>query len=284
MLISHEAPLALMPFIRPALDYDYALVHRLTNRKYLKYFEHSIKIGRKVILDNSLFELGEAFDSTEYIRWIDTLNPSEVIAPDVFNGGSKNVLSFKLFKNQFEQRLRSAKLIGVIHAPTENELFDQAVSFSTMIDKIAIPFGSKAFEHSLSTEKYCSPNLSEKLKDDLLFRKSVNRFIFIKERLIPKMLQSRPKIRFHLLGLYYPYEYQLYNEFLGPKERVFIETVDTSHPVAHALESGKYSAHDDGILFMKPSLKIDANFDRKFSFKDLYNTLYNINTFKRYVK
>ena len=64
MLISHEVPISILQESRKFNDYDYALVHLFeTEPEYYDYFVDSLKQGRKVILDNSIFELGTAFDS-----------------------------------------------------------------------------------------------------------------------------------------------------------------------------------------------------------------------------
>ena len=60
--IAHEAPKSIFNEMQKFTDYDYALVHLLEeDEEYLKLFEEAILKGREVILDNSIFELEEAF-------------------------------------------------------------------------------------------------------------------------------------------------------------------------------------------------------------------------------
>ncbi len=64
MLVSHESPISMLETSRKYNDYDYALVHLFeTHPQYYNFFKVSLNLGREVLLDNSIFELGEAFDS-----------------------------------------------------------------------------------------------------------------------------------------------------------------------------------------------------------------------------
>ena len=67
--INHETPLALMPEMQNMTDYDYCLVHLTkTNPEYKQYFLDAIAKGRKVLLDNSVFELETPFDPEEFVK------------------------------------------------------------------------------------------------------------------------------------------------------------------------------------------------------------------------
>lgn len=84
-LISHEVPLGLLEMSRWFNDYDYALVHLFNDYpQYFDFYKKSVEMGRMVILDNSLYELGEAFDMREYDEWISKLQPTHYIIPDTF--------------------------------------------------------------------------------------------------------------------------------------------------------------------------------------------------------
>ena len=64
MYVSHESPISFLDESRKYNDYDYALVHLFeTHPEYYQFFKDSINLGRQVLLDNSIFELGESFDS-----------------------------------------------------------------------------------------------------------------------------------------------------------------------------------------------------------------------------
>ena len=70
MLVSHESPIAILEESKSYNDYDYALVHLFESQpEYYSFFKQSLLAGREVLLDNSIFELGEAFDPKKYIRY-----------------------------------------------------------------------------------------------------------------------------------------------------------------------------------------------------------------------
>ena len=66
MLVSHESPISILEESKQYNDYDYALVHLFeTQPEYLNFFKRSLAAGREVLLDNSIFELGKAFEPTK---------------------------------------------------------------------------------------------------------------------------------------------------------------------------------------------------------------------------
>jgi len=77
MKIAHESPISIFNEIQKVTDYDYALVHLFEESpEYLQKFKDAVAAGREVILDNSIFELEEAFDSEKFAHWIQELNPT----------------------------------------------------------------------------------------------------------------------------------------------------------------------------------------------------------------
>ena len=82
MKIAHEAPLSIFDKVQEVTDYDYALVHMFEeNKEYFNTFVRALENGREVILDNSIFELGEAFEPKKYAWWVDVLRPTYYIIP-----------------------------------------------------------------------------------------------------------------------------------------------------------------------------------------------------------
>jgi len=75
MLVSHESPISMLDASRKYNDYDYALVHLFEKYpEYYNFFKISLNLGREVLLDNSIFELGEAFDSKNLLSILRNLN------------------------------------------------------------------------------------------------------------------------------------------------------------------------------------------------------------------
>ena len=65
--IAHESPKSIFNEVQQYTDYDYALVHLFEeDKEYFNQFEEAINKGREVILDNSIFELEEAFDAHKF--------------------------------------------------------------------------------------------------------------------------------------------------------------------------------------------------------------------------
>ena len=83
--ISHEVPFCLLTKSREFNDYDYCLPHLMDeNEEYRNFFYESKKMGRYIVMDNSLHELGEAYDSKRLMHWVNEIEPNEFIVPDVW--------------------------------------------------------------------------------------------------------------------------------------------------------------------------------------------------------
>ena len=118
MLVSHESPLALLDKSREYNDYDYCLVHLLPMYpQYLDFFRKSKEMGRKILLDNSMFELREAFEPSSFASWIKEIKPDEYIVPDVFADAEKTISNFKEWQNTYGLGVEGKK-IGVVQGKT----------------------------------------------------------------------------------------------------------------------------------------------------------------------
>ena len=90
--IAHEAPIDIFEEVQRVTDYDYALVHLLEqNGRYRDTFERAVKKGREVILDNSIFELEEAFEADRFALWVERLKPTWYIVPDALENAEKTM-------------------------------------------------------------------------------------------------------------------------------------------------------------------------------------------------
>jgi hypothetical protein len=61
--VSHETPLCLLEDSRKFNDYDYCLPTCWMKNQHIWNISESKEQGRYIIMDNSLHELGEAYDS-----------------------------------------------------------------------------------------------------------------------------------------------------------------------------------------------------------------------------
>jgi len=285
--ISHEFPLDIIlnypEFYHT--DYDYWLIHH--NHKdphyHYKFLSDSQGKHRKSILDNSIFELGESFNTEDYFNFIckysDYLH--SIVLPDVFNDFHQNIASQLSFLNRIEEEgfNRKFKIIGVIQGQTFEELVSSYETLSnSSCDVIAIPFGSKAFEEFYVEDKskyFPTPVLRPKYNNDLLYRKTINRVYFLNF-----IFNTLPQKECHLLGNFYPVEYLYYVNLSTDFSKIV--SIDTSHPVALAYEDKNYLKDEN--LYYKPKVKIENIFYEKVG-KDILDLIrFNIETFRAIVK
>lgn len=260
MRVAHEAPLSIIRRVGQLTDYDYALVHLFEeSSKYYNYFVDALKKRRYVILDNSIFELGTAFDSDAFAQWVKALNPSAYIVPDVLediDGTIKNWINWKKKYND----LRGNK-IGVVQGKTEQEIVDCYKFFIAEADVVAISFDYSWYEKEFPNEKnkyYSWMKGRQRLIDILIDEKLVN--------------YNKPH---HLLGCGLPQEFAYYKD----EKYSFIDTIDTSNPIIHGIKGIDYE-EVDGVfeLQTKESTKMFTLLDEEV--ENLDKVVYNIMKFR----
>ena len=96
--VFHEAPFELLYINRDYTDGEYCLPHLLDESEYYRdYFYDAIKQGRYIIMDNSLHELGTAYNTERLMYWINELKPDEFIVPDVWEDKTKSIQNARLW-------------------------------------------------------------------------------------------------------------------------------------------------------------------------------------------
>jgi len=223
--ISHESPLSMLEISRTYNDYCYALVHLFeTHPEYYKFFEDGVKMGRHVLLDNSIFELGKSFDSKRYAYWIQRLQPTEFIVPDVLEDCQGTIDFAKKCLWHDWDFINNSKVIGVVQGKTYGELVKCYVTLDQElgIDKLAI-----SFDYSYYLKLFPHPNkwVSYMMGRVMTLNQLMNDGII------------NTKKPHHLLGCAHPREFSFYQ---GP-EYNWIETLDTSSPIVHGIKKVKYS-------------------------------------------
>lgn len=261
MKVSHESPLSLLSLSRKYNDYDYALVHLFEEiPEYLEFFKKSIEMGRHVILDNSIFELGKSFNPDRFAHWIEQLNPTEYIIPDVLEDISGTLNQFYNWINKY--RNLPGNKIGVLQGKTYDEIVHCYRSMEPYCDKIAISFDYSYYQRFSSTDNkygdWCRGRITlvKRLLDDGVI--DIN----------------KPH---HLLGASLPQEFEWYSI----SKCDFIETIDTSNPIVHGLYNIRY---DDQGLRDKLSIKL---VDLIYSVPDIdqiQSIYYNIDKFKQFIQ
>lgn len=229
---------------------------------YKNFFLESSKKGRRILLDTSIFELGEAFDLEKYAGWVKMLQPYEYILPDVLENSQKTMDNSESFVEAYPDL--PGKKIGVVQGKTYDELLDcyKFLDKKLNVDKIAI-----SFDYSLYEELFPHPN------------KWVS-FMVGRVHVINKLLQdsilniNKPH---HLLGCSNPLEFSFYKNPVFN----FIESIDTSSPIVHGLHKvlyeGKIGDWSKETTKLADLIKADPDIEQKSAI------LFNINTFRSYV-
>ena len=268
MLISHEVPIPLLEKSKEFNDYDYALLHLvLKDEEYKNYYINAQKSGRKVLLDNSLFELGDAMAPEKLVEGINLIKPEWYVVPDALNDADTTMERFEEWKSKWGKGL-PGKTIGVVQGQT---WMDQVACYTYMskhADKIAIP--------CILATPYI---LGFKDKDDKDKVTREEKAMYGRQAFISYLMASRlwnydkPH---HLLGC------TLAREFTYPlyKDPSF-ESLDTSNPVMAAFDGLEFK---EGYgLDVKPKAKMDAVLYEKPEGDKLDLLLKNVENFRKLV-
>lgn len=259
MKISHEVPLVMLNESREFNDYDYALVHLFDMLpEYKNYYYNSLKEGRIVYLDNSLFELGEAFDSNKFAKICEemyNINKDNFyyIIPDSWENKDETIKKFEEFP------FKEGNKIGVVQGKDFNDAVECYNYLKDKCEVIAFSFGAKWYEElGVRYEK----------KDSNKFENAVSgRQAFI-SYLHNKCGLKKKKV--HLLGCYLPQEFKFYKKFNFNE----IISVDTSNPIVHGIKGIKYK---DFGLKTKEDVKLVDLIDISEISEDVH---YNIKKFR----
>lgn len=157
--VSHESPISILEESKQYNDYDYALVHLFEKYpEYYIFFKKSLLEGREVLLDNSIFELGTAFDADKFANAIKDLNPTYYIVPDVLENGIDTVKNFHNWLSKYNN-LPGIK-IGVVQGKTYDELCECYKYMSDFADYIALSFNLSYYvargRGSTKLERWCN--------------------------------------------------------------------------------------------------------------------------------
>ena len=264
ILVSHESPISILQKSKTYNDFDYALVHLFdTHPTYFQFFKDSLRIyNRQVLLDNSLFELGKAFEASRYMARIEELNPTMALIPDVFEDGPSTIEHYRHFIQQYDKTLRDLGTvkIGAVHGRNWNELLNCYRFMAESADMIAISFDFIFYQmigEGNSHNERCYTGRQ--------------RFI---RQLIDRGAWEWNKPH-HLLGCSLPQEFGYYR-----KQGIYnIRSVDTSNPVVHGMCNIRYC--DTFGLNQKLTLKLADLISEEVSQDSINDILYNVDCFKR---
>lgn len=257
LLVSHESPLQLLEESLNYNDYQYALVHLMNqDETYRDWFLNVNKrFGSEVLLDNSIFELGESFDPKKYAHWVRELNPNYYIVPDVLEDATATMLKWQEWEKNFDTKGSKSLMIGVVQGKTYQELVDCYTFMSHVADYIAISFDYSYYQYTglgnTKLEKWCTGR---------------QRFI---QDLIDEGIWNWSKPH-HLLGASLAREFRHYID----KNIYNIRSCDTSNPVVAAIHGLRYNG-DQGLQEKPKTMLCDlinADVDEDILELTKYNT------------
>jgi hypothetical protein len=257
--IAHEAPIGILEKVDKITDYCYALVHLFeTHPEYYDFFYNARhKLHRDVLLDNSIFELGTAFDEEKYAGWIEKLQPSFYVLPDVLENGEETIQNFINFVSNYS-RLPGVK-IGTVQGKTYTELVNCYQFMSETADMIAISFDLSYYQET-------------GFGNNKLQRQCDGRIRLIKNLIADGVWNyNKPH---HLLGCSLAKEFKFYREHCIHN----IHSIDTSNPVVAGIKG--YLYNNTHGLEIKPSQKLVEMIDHTVSDEEFARIEYNINCFR----
>ena len=287
MLVSHETPICMLDESRKYNDFDYALVHLFeTHPEYYSFFKQSLLRGREVLLDNSIFELGHAFDPVKYANYVEELKPTYYIVPDVLEDSLATMASFHKFKLQYPDL--PGLTIGVVQGKTYKELVECYKYMSSRADYIAISFDYSWYETVGYYERNIRPSTVATEEEQTLARELIKqdehreklelladgRCKFI-NMLIEDGIWNHNKPH-HLLGNSLPQEMKHYKGISS------IRSVDTSNPVVAGIKGIRY-IKDYGMM-QKPSTLLADLIDHQVSEEERQDIIYNTQQYKNLCK
>lgn len=267
--ISHECPIAMLEQSRKWNDYSYCLVHLLEKYPIYKQFfvEERQVHNRGVILDNSIFELGVSFDSDKFIEAINEIQPTEYIVPDVLEDCDGTIAKLDEFlskKHKIKQQ-HPMKMIGVVQGKNFSDIIRCYKALDKYVDKIAISFDYSLYEKWVDNFT-AQTDIHLNKHHKWMYGRPLMIEALRKHNIINK---NKPH---HLLGCSLPQEGISYGI-----NHLFIESVDTSSPVVHALRGIAY--YPFGLL-EKNTIKLADQIEETTWNQSILD--YNIYTFKKF--
>ena len=254
--ISHEVPFCLLDQSREFNDYDYLLPHLMDeNEEYRNFFYKSKEMGRYIVMDNSLHELGEAYNTERLLHWINEIKPNEFIVPDVWEDYPGSARNAKLW-SQIELPEGVMK-VAVVQAKNVHEAILCTQLYKDLgYKKIAYSYGASYYN-----EVCPHPN-----KD---LGKAIGRFIVLSSLYEQNILTKFDRV--HLLGTASPIEFGMY------KNIECIESIDTSNPIMAAIGEMPYGKMG---LHKKPSANMNKYQDVSIDFINLDLIDWNVEMFR----
>jgi hypothetical protein len=189
------------------------------NEEYRNFFYESKKMGRYIVMDNSLHELGEAYNTERLLHWVNEIKPNEFIIPDVWEDKDASVRNARQWSTI--ELPEEVMKVAVVQAKNMHEALLCTVAYKDLgYKKIAYSYGASYYNDICP-----HPN-----KD---LGKAIGRFIAISSLYEQRILSKFDRV--HLLGTASPIEFGMY------KNIDCIESIDTSNPIMAAIGEIPYT-------------------------------------------
>jgi len=255
--VSHEIPLCLLEESLQFNNYDYCLPHLMDqNEEYKNFFIKSKKIGRHIMMDNSLHELGVPYSEDRLFHWLQELQPQEFFVADYWEDKTQSIVSARKWIN-FQKQFPNTIFIAVVQGKDIHEVIECYQIYKDLgYKKIAFSYGASYYN------KIC-PHPNKALG------KSLGRITVISKLFDHNIINPTDSI--HLLGCSTPQEFGWY------KDMPFIKSLDTSNPVMAALDGTRY---DINGLLEKPKSNMNENLFINKKDVDLDILSHNIKLFR----
>jgi hypothetical protein len=255
--VSHEVPKCLLKASLEFNDYQYCLPHLLDqDTAYRKHFYDFKKSGGYIIMDNSLHELGEAYDHERLMFWVNELEPDEFIVPDVWmdiDATLKNAEEWIKLKYP-----SNTTPVAVVQSRSFKDAEECYLALKNMgYKKIAFSYGADWY-----MDKFHGIHIDK--------AKMMGRISAVKQMFYNGTIKKDDRV--HLLGCSLPQEFGWYENCS------YIESIDTSNPIMAALEGIEY---DEFGLLTKPKANMNDYFNIDVKDVNLKLVFSNVETFKK---
>lgn len=256
MKIYHEAPLSAFDLVQKYTDGDYALVHLLKDSTYRRAFKLARLESREIMLDNSVFELGQAYDDDMFAAEVVRMEPTWYIVPDVLDDMDGTLERFHRFIDKYPN-LPGGR-VGVVQGSSNAQLLRCYEKLEPHCDMIAFSFD---YAHWGLTFPQHESKWHAYMEGRREFLHNYHGFFN----------QNKPH---HLLGCALPQEFTAY-----PRTWDWLYSVDTSNPVLHGMLGISYNSEG---LYSKSSTKLADIINSDINAIQSSRILHNIDMFRRF--
>ena len=238
MKMAHIIPPSQLKAIPLTQKIHLCLAHLVERSEvYRDYYRNKAEQGHTVILDNSAFELGEAYPAEKMFDLADGIGATEVMAPEFFMNATKTIDSICEFSELMSERGSPAMIFATICGGDINEWLRcyRAVVELTNVGTVGISFRASEFIPVPEVDT------------DILTKRRMEARTTLTS--ILARLRS-PHVHHHLLGLWDPYE------LIMQKHHSWIRSCDSSAAYAHGIKEIEVGL-DRGLPCNKESMDFE---------------------------